>query len=325
MLNPQSEPVLANFEAIRDFCLANGREFERWPSYFNRRMLEFTSYAELFPVKSLGKVLELGCGVGYQSLMLAKLAKSVIATDLPSEDMLTHTPGMVQARKFIDSMGIKNIDLIGCSAQELPFDDNSFDFVYSSHVLEHIEDRKLAISEIFRVLKPGGIFFCAVPTSFEKVYSFINHYIYILKRILIHGYRFLVPGGSDRLNTNNHKSKPDKPGKSASQLLRYFLFPPPHGAYPGFWNEFILWTPKKWRKSITESSPFVLVRQQTTQWLPLLPLLGQLHPVLGTVLHAKTREFELKFGSAGFMQSVGINTVMIFKKSPESLMSNSEK
>jgi SAM-dependent methyltransferase len=47
--------------------------------------------------------------------------------------------------------------------QNLPFADSSYDFVFASHVLEHIKDDRKAISEIRRILKPGGIAILPVP------------------------------------------------------------------------------------------------------------------------------------------------------------------
>jgi SAM-dependent methyltransferase len=51
-----------------------------------------------------------------------------------------------------------NVDLT-----KLPFPDRSFDCVYASHVLEHISDDRKALSEIRRVLKPGGLAILPVP------------------------------------------------------------------------------------------------------------------------------------------------------------------
>lgn len=55
----------------------------------------------------------------------------------------------------------------------LPFEDNSFDVLFCNHVLEHIEDDKKAMNEIFRVLKPKGWAILQVPIQLnrEKTYE----------------------------------------------------------------------------------------------------------------------------------------------------------
>ena len=55
----------------------------------------------------------------------------------------------------------------------LPFDDNSFDIVFCNHVLEHIEDDKKAMQELFRVLKPNGMGIFQIPQdlSLDKTYE----------------------------------------------------------------------------------------------------------------------------------------------------------
>jgi len=50
------------------------------------------------------------------------------------------------------------VDLIN-----LPFEDNSYDFVFASHVLEHIKNDSQALSEISRILRPDGIAILPVP------------------------------------------------------------------------------------------------------------------------------------------------------------------
>ena len=56
---------------------------------------------------------------------------------------------------------------------DLPFNDNVFDVVFCNHVLEHIEDDKKAISELYRVLKPGGLGIFQIPQdlSLAKTYE----------------------------------------------------------------------------------------------------------------------------------------------------------
>lgn len=50
----------------------------------------------------------------------------------------------------------------------LPFDDDSFDVVFCNHVLEHIEDDKKAMNELFRVLKPGGFGIFQIPQDLDR-------------------------------------------------------------------------------------------------------------------------------------------------------------
>lgn len=47
--------------------------------------------------------------------------------------------------------------------QDIPFEDSSYDFVFASHVLEHIQNDAKAISEVRRILRPGGIAILPVP------------------------------------------------------------------------------------------------------------------------------------------------------------------
>jgi SAM-dependent methyltransferase len=59
---------------------------------------------------------------------------------------------------------------------DLPFDDNSFDVVFCNHVLEHIEDDKKAMQELYRVLKPKGMGIFQIPQdlSLVKTYEDFN-------------------------------------------------------------------------------------------------------------------------------------------------------
>ena len=51
----------------------------------------------------------------------------------------------------------------------IPFEDNSFDYIFCCHVLEHIPDDRKAMKELYRVLKPGGTAYLAVPLGAHLV------------------------------------------------------------------------------------------------------------------------------------------------------------
>lgn len=62
----------------------------------------------------------------------------------------------------------KGLNVILGVAELLPFPDNSFDVVHTSHVFEHLEDPMKAANEALRVLKPGGLLFIEVPNQLDN-------------------------------------------------------------------------------------------------------------------------------------------------------------
>lgn len=64
-----------------------------------------------------------------------------------------------------------NVD-VKCDITDLPFNDQEFDFVYGSHVLEHVQNDLKALSEITRILKPNGIAILPVPVVCEKTIEY---------------------------------------------------------------------------------------------------------------------------------------------------------
>ncbi len=93
-------------------------------------------------------VLEIGFGMGTDYINLARRGAIIHGTDL--------TPGNI---KIVTSR-LEQEDLVGellnADAENLPYADNSMDFVYSFGVIHHSPDTEQIISEIHRVLKPNG-------------------------------------------------------------------------------------------------------------------------------------------------------------------------
>lgn len=59
----------------------------------------------------------------------------------------------------------------------LPFDDNSFDFILCNHVLEHIPDDSKAMQELYRILKPGGTGIFQIPQDLSRATTFEDNSI----------------------------------------------------------------------------------------------------------------------------------------------------
>jgi ubiquinone/menaquinone biosynthesis C-methylase UbiE len=96
-------------------------------------------------------VLDLGCGAGHASFVAAQQVANVTAYDLSSQMLEV----VSQAARDKD---LNNITTQQGYAESLPFPDESFDIVISRYSAHHWHDVGLALREIKRVLKPGGIF-----------------------------------------------------------------------------------------------------------------------------------------------------------------------
>lgn len=101
-------------------------------------------------------VLDLGCGNGQNSIKAARFAKKIIGVDIDKKLLAI-------ARK---STRAKNIDFMKFDLEEkLPFKDLSYDKTLFLDVLEHLNKRDQALSEVRRVLTPNGLLFLGIPNS----------------------------------------------------------------------------------------------------------------------------------------------------------------
>jgi ubiquinone/menaquinone biosynthesis C-methylase UbiE len=94
-------------------------------------------------------LLEIGCGMGYDSLEFLKRGVRVTATDL--------TPNAVElARRHFELEGVQAEVVRTANALDLPFDDDVFDAAWANGVLHATGDTARAVREVRRVLRPGG-------------------------------------------------------------------------------------------------------------------------------------------------------------------------
>lgn len=94
------------------------------------------------------KVLEVGVGAGTDHLQFARAGAVLSGIDLTEAAI-----EMVKKRLALEGL---SSDLCRSDAENLPFNDNAFDSVYSWGVLHHTPDTEKALAEVYRVCKPGG-------------------------------------------------------------------------------------------------------------------------------------------------------------------------
>ena len=98
------------------------------------------------------RLLDVGCGPGSITRGLAERlpAGQVVGLDLSRETLES-------ARSDAAARGLMNLRYEEGSVYELSFSDGSFDVAYAHQVLQHLRERGLALSEMLRVVKPGGV------------------------------------------------------------------------------------------------------------------------------------------------------------------------
>lgn len=105
------------------------------------------------------KVLEVGCGAGILTEALGKLKAEVVGID-PSEKLIT------AAKQHLDLENSININYICTTVEEHAIENQEkYDAVIASEVLEHVPDKKAFLNECVKCLKPGGSIFV---TTFNK-------------------------------------------------------------------------------------------------------------------------------------------------------------
>ena len=108
-----------------------------------------------------GQMLENGCGVGMYVEHLTPHAQRVVGLEYDFERAaFAH---------------LRSEHILCAAGERLPFPERSFDAILSHEVLEHVQDDRLAVQEMLRVLRPGGRIFLFVP---NRGYPFETHGIY---------------------------------------------------------------------------------------------------------------------------------------------------
>jgi len=122
-------------------------------------------------VKISGKMfLDLGCGFGGRTVEFQRVTSGqYIGVDFDSR-------AAIGALRFARSIGARNVCFASGLGESLPFAGESFDVVLSYDVLEHVQNPKRTLEEVYRVLKPGGLFCVVFPPYFHPKGSHLEGY-----------------------------------------------------------------------------------------------------------------------------------------------------
>jgi len=153
-LSSGDSQVYSSSEAeTRDFFDKIAPEWEKIRgSYYDESIK-----SKIFEMGILDKnytVMDIGCGDGYISRAVARSVNNVIAVDI-SREMLK------SLEEKAKGSGIENIQTIESDGQDVPVEDGSIDIIFASMYLHHIEEPDIAVKEMRRLLKPGGMVFLA--------------------------------------------------------------------------------------------------------------------------------------------------------------------
>jgi len=123
-------------------------------------------------------ILDIATGTGDLAINLTQTsATSIIGLDI-SEGMLN------VGRKKIEKLNLSNsIKMVVGDSENMPFDDNSFDAITVAFGVRNFENLEKGLSEIYRVLKPGGTF-VVLETSVPTKFPFKQGYTFYSTKIL---------------------------------------------------------------------------------------------------------------------------------------------
>ncbi len=179
---------IESHQEIKERCIryyqqeAEGYDAARFSCECNMLYDQMTKEIIYKFLKDCKYVLDAGTGTGRFAIHLAKNGIDVVAIDSSKE--------MVEiARKKAQREGCQHrIQFIVSDIENLPFKDKAFDGVCSIIVLIHLACRDYAVSELSRVLKPGGILVLDVPNKLlSKAY---RPFISVIKKTTFSDYHY---------------------------------------------------------------------------------------------------------------------------------------
>jgi SAM-dependent methyltransferase len=213
---------------------------EPWPSARTRqRRREFAAVFDGVPAAGLGHGLEIGGGDGFLASLVAPHCRTFVTTDPYRARLAGGACAKAVVRRLV------------CDAASLPFASASFDFIFSSSVLEHVRDRRVLYAEMRRCLRPGGVMVHIMPSRIWKLLQMLLYY----PHLVVSGLDLVL----DRLGRSvgcaraERSVVTDRWSDCRRVSLRTVLenvVPRPHGEFPGHVAEWHGFGARAWEREL---------------------------------------------------------------------------
>ncbi len=143
----------ALFQAGKDINALTREDIAAFDEFHIRGRVATREIGQLADLQPGAEILDLGCGIGGAArTLMTEFGGKVTGIDLVEEYI--QTARILNTRIGYDGQ----ITFKQGNVLEMPFDDNSFDVVFSQHITMNIEDKTRLAQEVSRVLRPGGRF-----------------------------------------------------------------------------------------------------------------------------------------------------------------------
>lgn len=141
-----------------------------------------------FSINNETAILDLGCGQGTCVYWLRRWGFKAFGADIGEDYKWAVTRLMKEGILSKESEIFRLMKMGERIPYKIPFPDGTFDFVFSDQVFEHVRDYAPTISEIFRVLKPGGVSLHIFPSR----YRIIEGHNYVPFATIFQGLRYFM-------------------------------------------------------------------------------------------------------------------------------------
>ncbi len=125
------------------------------------KIFEFNHIIKKTKIRKNETILDIGCGNGFQSVLISKKCRKLIGIDVSSKSIK-------QAKRLAESIGMIDRCQFRCvKIEDAKFLENSFDRIFSICVVEHTTGYKSILSEAYHVLKKNGQFLLSIDSLYS--------------------------------------------------------------------------------------------------------------------------------------------------------------